>query len=228
MKRGKNITWGIILIIAGVAAVLLAVFPELGIASVPLWKWCAGALLLYWLLKKLIFGENLREHFDIFIPLALLFLLFEKNIAPLIGKEENFVNNWLILGAALLLTAAIYLLFPHKWVIGKKNGHHNRMSESTVYLDASENEPKSVSNSFGEMNVYYQNTDVGDTEQPVRLYAKNSFGELVIHVPADWCVKVKASNALGELSVRDNIVGNGREFILEGSNSFGEISVVSP
>ncbi len=225
MRNMKNLVWGIGLALAGIAVVLFAIFPEYGPVGVPVWKWLVGAILLWWLLRHLLFGFRLRERLDIFLPLGLLFILFESNIAGLIGREEDFVNNWLIIGAAILLTVAVKLIFS-----GKKNHDrtHNSLGETMIYLDAGEKKRNHVSNKLGEMIVCYQNTDVGDVDQAVILHATNRLGELIVKVPQDWNVTVRAENRLGEISFRPNTNPVGREFILEGSNALGEISIESP
>ena len=73
---GKNIFWGILLLLFAVAILLLAIFPEIGPVGVPAWKWLMGLLLASWLLDRLIFGHGLRERLNIFLPLAFLFMLF--------------------------------------------------------------------------------------------------------------------------------------------------------
>lgn len=225
MRNMKKAAWGIILALAGVAVALFAIFPEYGPVGVPVWKWLVGAGLLWWLIDNLIFGHGAREHLDIFLPLGFLFMLFEKNIAGWIGREDDFVNNWLILGAAVLLTVAVKLIFSGKRIRGSS---HNTLAETVIYMDAGEKKRNHVSNRLGEMNVYYQNTDIGDVSQPVILYATNRLGELVVHIPRDWKVTVRAKNRLGDISVRPNTDPAGREFILEGSNALGELAIVSP
>ena len=224
MKNAKKIVWGIVLALVGIAILLFAFFPEYGPVGVPMWKWVAAVLLIWWLLDRLLFGWGIKERLDIFLPLGLLFILFEKHIAPLIGREEDFVNNWMILGAALLLTLAVKLIFSKKIRWGSEN---NALSESLLYLDAGEKKRRWVKNKMGEMNVYYQNTDVGDQNQPVILNVSNKLGAVVVHIPSGWTVTVKAKNRLGSILVRES-PAVGREFILEGSNTLGEISVVSP
>lgn len=225
MRNMKKLVWGILLALAGIAVVLFAIFPEYGPVGVPAWKWLIGAMLLWWLIDHLLFGHGLRERLDIFLQLGFLFMVFESNIAGLIGREDDFVNNWLILGAAILLTIAVKLIFS-----GKK--HHrdeqNAMSSSVIYLDASDGKERTISNKMGDMSVFYQNTDLGDTTKPVRLYVTNKMSNLTIHVPADWTVNVKASNVMGDISVRDSSISGGRLFIVEGSNVMGELAIVSP
>ncbi len=224
--RKNKILWGILLLVAAVGILLFALMPELSLISIPLWKWLAGVVLLYWLLKNAVFGQNLREHLCIFLPLGLLFMVFEKEIARCLGRSDDLANNWLILSAAVLLTAAVCLLFGKG--VGVSKHHHNRLASSVYYLDVQENKKHTVSNSLGETVVFCQNTDVGDNTAPVYLDVNNRLGDTTIHIPPEWSVSLKADNHLGNIQVRPNPLVSGREFILTGSNRLGEINVVSP
>lgn len=225
MSNAKKIIGGILLVLAALSLLVYTFFPELAILQLPLWKWIVGLILVYWTLRNLLFGRSLRKHFDIFLPLALLFMLLERHIAPLIGKSADFVNNWGLLLSAILLTVAVYLLLP-----GKKfrADNVNRFSSKIIYLDASERGVQSVANSFGETEVYLKNTDIPGQDHRVRIVVRNRFGQTIIHVPAEWTVTGSPSNSFGEVSIRADIVDGGRELSVSGSNSFGEFEIVSP
>lgn len=238
MNNKKRVLFGIVLMIAAAGLLILAFIPEAGLAGVEVWKWFVGAVLIYWLFNNLIFGKKLKNHFDVFMPLALLFIVFEEEIAPLLGKEPDFVNNWLIFGVGALLTVGIHLLlggFDRKNVfcgnvkghinIGKK--HDNRFSSSVCYFDLAEGNNHSVSNRLGETNVFFQNTDMGDTETPVTLNVENELGQTTVNVPADWRVTMKVCNELGDVNTRPDLPETTREIIVTGSNRLGELSIES-
>ena len=94
MKTSK-LFWGlgfllaavlIILDIAGIMPTLLSAVGEVSVFSLIL-----GLLLLSYAIVRLCKGRI----DEIFLPLALIFMLFEKNIAFLMGREDtDIINNW--------------------------------------------------------------------------------------------------------------------------------------
>ena len=111
MKTWK-IFFGVGLILIAVVLVLDALGILAPISSavgpVSILACVAGLLLLSYTVAKLIKGKIS----EIFIPLALVFMLFEKNIAFMLGREdENIINNWLILGCAALVSVGFSILF---------------------------------------------------------------------------------------------------------------------
>ena len=224
--RPNKIVWGIIFILAAVGILLVAFVPELQLLGVATWKWFVGALLLFWLLKNLIFGWDLSEHLDIFIPIALLMFVFEKDIAKLLTlKTDNIYNNWLIAGAAILLTIAVKLLFKNKGAT-KHSSRTFRFSDAVTYLDFSNDKEYSVRNKLGETNVYCQNID-GANGLSFTLHVDNSLGELNIHVPDTCDVVVNVHNSLGEVNTRANGTLNVKTINIVGTNKLGEINIVS-
>ena len=84
-----------------------------------------------------------------------------------------------------------------------------------------------ISNSMGELNIFYQNIDVDDTSSPLHLAVKNSFGETVIHVPSDWFVDENIKISFGDVEVRKNADVTTRVINIDGSNRFGEVRIIS-
>lgn len=225
-KNTKRIFWGLVFLALAAGLTLRIFFPDIVWNSgVSAWKWFVGAVLLYWIVSNLVFGRSLRAHFDIFLPLALLFVVFKSDLARLTGAGLEQVNGWGVIGIALLLTIALNLLLGE---IGSKKRSatevDNRYSDSVAYLDLAEKNRFSVFNRMGSTEVYFQNTEAGDAAQPVSLYVDNSFGEMTVHVPGDWRVVSRVGNSLGSVSVRDNPNVFRRELIVEGSNRLGDIS----
>ena len=115
MAKNK-IFWGIILIALAAVLLLYAFLPEFSLAGVSIWQIIAGGAIIYWLINNIFFGNSLAKRLDIFLPLSLLFIVFEKNIAHIVGRPENFANNWIVLAAGILLTIAVYLLCGKKTI----------------------------------------------------------------------------------------------------------------
>ena len=95
-------------IIAGIAiifcAILLLFLPATGI---PVWKAIVGTLFLAW---------AIIDPVDMFIPVAIIFFLFEAPIAYAMGIESgNLVSNWIVIVAAILATVGMNFIIRSKW-----------------------------------------------------------------------------------------------------------------
>ncbi|MGN1047188.1 MAG: hypothetical protein ACI4QZ_01110 [Eubacteriales bacterium] len=233
---GGNLFWGIMLVLAAVALIIYGVGVNFDVIGIPLSKLLIGALLALWILKKLISGRTIFDKLDIFLPLGLLFIVFEKYIAEYIGVEDsNIISNWIVIVAALLFSAAMHMLSDgskkkeyQNDTEGKKSESHRGMAMSGgIYIDAGENKMQFVTNSFGETEVFYQNAELlsGNTAS---LEVVNSFGEVIVHVPAEWNVENHMTCSFGSVEVRRQTVDSEKTLILTGKNSFGSVEIVSP
>ena len=112
--RASKIAWGILIIAIAVFCILQAIgvlgtFTSV-FGEIPVWKLLMGICLVAIVFKnifKLDFG-------GVFVPLAVIFMLFEKNIAFACGIEGDIINNWLVLGCSVLLSVGFGLLFPKR------------------------------------------------------------------------------------------------------------------
>ena len=181
MKLGK-LFWGFGLILAGVLILLDALgvlSPLFGIVGrISILALIAGVLLICVIIKELTQGKIA----SIFIPLALLFMLFEKNVARLFDlPDTNIVSNWLLLLIALLFTIGVSLLLPRNkrsftftFHMNDKDGEdeedddhpgsgHNSasssISASTVYVDCRSFSPSIIENNLGSCTVHFKNPD---------------------------------------------------------------------
>ena len=131
MKFRKRILWGIILLMLTAGLFLSVFFPEISpFYGIAVWKWFLGAVLLYWFIDHAVFGKSLCEHFDVFLPLGLGFMLFKSDIGRLSGVDFDLVNNWAVLGISVLLTVVVHLLF----------GSRSNDSDSTEETSSNNNE----------------------------------------------------------------------------------------
>ena len=242
MKFRKRILWGIILLVLAVGLFLSVFFPEISpFYGIAVWKWFLGAVLLYWFIDHAVFGKSLCEHFDVFLPLGLGFMLFKSDIGRLSGVDFEFINNWAILGISVLLTVVVHLLFGGKRNIHVHCSNHSdataqtcnqskvksSFGQKTIYFDLSDDTSFSASNSMGETTVFFQNSELGDQSQPVRLDLSNSFGAMTVYVPADWKITSYMSTSFGETRLRPNPTSFNRELFVYGSNQFGETKIIS-
>ena len=239
MKNKKRIVFGIVMILLAAGLLFLGFFPELNIfAGIPVWKMILGILLVCCCVDRIVFAEHTAEHFDFIFLLALLFVLFEKEIGAACGKEANFVSPWLVIGASLLLTIGIHALLENGHIIDvefniEKDKDHivtdsdfsSNLSENTVYFDLSEKQQFTAKNRLGELNVYFQNEDLCPEGQDIELCVDNAMGEMDIFVPAGWKVECRVYNKMGAADIEESKGEKTRRIILTGENKMGEVSV---
>lgn len=222
MKK-RNIFWGLAFI--AVAAIFLLDAINISI-EIPFIRIALGIICLAWGISSV-----LKLHLGQFtFSIAFLIMLFEKELAHLMGRsDENIISNVMLLIASGLLAIGFKLLFPKNKVntsgkkILSKRKSKNVFSSAVKYLDCSDLYDEGVSNSFGSFDVYFQNLDCypgGAT-----LVVDNSFGELNLYLPSTWNVKVKVSNSFGHINTYGNNNPEGKEFNIVGNNSFGETNI---
>ena len=120
--KASRIVWGILIIALAVVLILqgigvLGSFTSM-FGVIPIWKVLLGLALL-----AVVISCMVKLRFEgVFLPLAVIFLLFEKNIAFACSIEGDIVNNWLVLGCAVLLSVGFALLIPKR----KRNRKHGK------------------------------------------------------------------------------------------------------
>ena len=232
--KSKKIFWGILLI--ALAGLLLldafGVWEPLAekIGKISIWAMICGAVLLLYIIRSLMHWKISR----IFVPCALLFMLFEENIAVVCGLSKmNIINNWILLLVAVLLTVGFAMIFPAKKV--KKMGccrsistetvgnyAENSLGRAAVYIDSETFSPSHVENNLGASYVYFKNPEAY-TGNGV-LYIENNLGSLVLHIPSAWCAKISVENHFGSLQAPTK--ENGLLLHIKGENNLGSIRIV--
>lgn len=221
--------WGIVLVLAAVLLVLEGLGMGFGAYGVSLWRVALGILLLAWFLKELI-RLNIPA---IFFPAALIFMLFEENIANLLGREDpNIISNWYVLLAALLLTAgfsAIIHTTRKEKVSSFSNGscyNKNSFSGNAVtYVDAAELGNVSIENDFGKTTVYIENKEAYLGNGTIKV--DNSFGEIELHIPSDWYIATDIDSSFGSVYVPMPQNPENPRIDIIGDNDFGSVKIVS-
>ena len=244
MKKNKAIIFGILILIAGIGLLFYAIMPELIIFTVPIWKWILAGAILYWLIKKVVFGKSLAYRLSVFLPLGLAFVLFEKEIGTLIGKGSDFVNNGLVIAAAVLLDVAIMMIFRTRnkkfFSASNKNGETKvttgdskvesvnfKLGSHIYYVDASVQTEVNVVNQVSELKVYYQNTDTGDTSGDLYFNIVNQMGETKIFIPKNWHVELNSDCAMGAVNCRPDGDVLTRTIYIRVKNQMGEVDIIS-
>lgn len=228
--KTENVFWGIGLIVLAVLLILNA----LGI-SAPLSELAGGISLLQIALGILLFSFFLTRIFkkhpsEAIFSLSLLFMLFEKNIAVLMGREDpNIINNWLLLGCAAMIGIGLSLLTPEKKskerIVIHKESNSQRVGGTTKYIDCTDFEQGFVENNLGAYTVHFENIDAyrgGGV-----LHVENNLGSVNIHVPSSWRVDVQIENSLGVVQCPNFRNTDGPLLVIMGENQLGKISVMT-
>lgn len=206
--KGAAVFWGLMLIAAAVLLLADEMGFRLGLYSISAWQVLGGVLCLSWIIK----GIASRSFFSIFFPLAFLVMLFEAQIAGLLGVPGgNLVSNWILLLAALLLTIGFHVLFPFvkkfpaitsSACVTEKNRDkiENAMGAAVTYVDACDLGTYKIDNAMGKTEVFIENAEGYQGEGTIDI--DNAMGHTLLHVPADWQVVVHSECAVGAVQNR--------------------------
>ena len=238
MKNTWKLFWGLSFILVAVLLVLdaLGVFtPLFGVfGTVSIWAIVGGIVLLYFAISQLITG-NIG---NFFVPLAIIFMLFEKNVAYLfhIGDENgNIINNWLLLLVAVMLGVGFSILFSgikrerrhrkheHEWKHGRDTIRvKTNIGSSVRYIDCDGFKYDEVENDVGSCTVFFENVDKYESGGVLNI--ENNVGSTVVTVPGSWNVISKVENNLGSVVVpKPN--PDGPILTVTGENNLGSICI---
>lgn len=224
MKRTR-ILWGLGFIAVSILLILNAVGVTLELPeNFPIWKIVLAAIFTLWALSSLI---KLKIP-SIFFPLTFVVMLFENEIAELLGIEDgNIASVWGFLLIALLLTIGSALLIPKRLIKKKFSGHHCKLSKGNniYYIDCSRPVDESIENNLGACDIFFANPELYDGNGVLRI--ENNLGSTTIHVPSDWNVISKMENNLGSVEIprKENELCT-KGIVLAGENNLGKINVV--
>ena len=237
MKKKKSfghILWGVLFIAAAGLIVLhlLGLLGELGLwtllISVPI---TIGAI--HSLVK--------RQWSGLFFSLAILVFIYRRHIEQ--GVDIS-INLWALFGIATLLSIGFHILFGKrgskvdipfihvghgdfagaKAVDGEKVYFAESFTGTSKYIHSSNLSYVSIQNSFGGMEVHFNQAQLADEGAIVDL--KNSFGGVDLFIPRHWNVSLQVSSFLGGVDCPQKPwVEGAPTIIIQGSNSFGGVDV---
>ena len=225
MSRGRKVFWGMIFIIGALALLVV----KLGyLEGIGFWS----ILFTIALIGVLVDGVISKNFGQILFPLALLVIVHDE----LLGLEA--ITPWPVLGAALLGTIGLNMLFPNmgwkKWnpagfqsedvLDGETISFSNSFGESAKYLSGQEISKVRIKNSFGEMNVYFDGAILKNGVAEV--YVENSFGETVLYIPKEWAVMNDIKAVFGDSGEQGPHIPDGSGTLhVYGKVDFGECAI---
>lgn len=247
MKR--KYLWPITLVVCGVLMLISAIISSAGLVDFPLYKAVIAIPFVAHIVVKGIIG---KRFYTIPIPLTVLFLLFEENIARCAGVESgDLISNWIVILAAILIFIGLaFITFFSSDDREKENGNienhtsKNENSEvvintagagkvstnttgaSTVkYINCHGFVHETVECGMGVCKIFFSNTSEYAGDGTLNLRA-NMGGSIIVCVPADWDVDAKIDNHMGAVKVDDNTpIEGAKKLRIVGENNMGSVHV---
>lgn len=231
-----RIFWGVLLLI-GAAALVLGQMGYLGdvLKGISVWDILLTIFFVVTLLEgilKIRIGEAL-------FSIAFLIIVHDE----LLGLEA--ITPWPVLGAALLGTIGLKMIFPKA---GKKHGakvvingvakekgiceetrkgnsisYENVFSSAVKYV-AGEFSNVDVENAFGSMQVYF--TDALPAGGSASVNVQSAFGSVVLYVPSSWKVVCKTEHIFGSTGEKGQCNLDGENVLyISGEAVFGSFQI---
>lgn len=232
MKTTWKIFWGVGFVLVAVALILDALGILAGIISpfgeVSILALAAGLLLLAYAISRLFKGAV----GEIFIPLSLIFMLFEKNIAFLMGREDtDIINNWLLLACAGMLWIGFSILLSgvkkkkRFKLFYKDNSHHSSgtFGSTVKYINCDGFKYESVENNLGSYTIFFENVEKYQGGGVLEI--ENNLGSMTINVPSTWKIDTRIESSLGGSSKPRNDSSSGPDLTIKGDNNLGGVNI---
>lgn len=235
-KNGEKIFWGVFFILGAVFLLVSKMGYLQGISVLTLFL---AVLFAACLIKSIIHVKFA----GILFSLAFLAILFDE---PL-GIEA--ITPWPVLGAALLGSIGLNLLFKGKWnckwnsgefprhakdavdveseVIGEDANYmkyETTFGDSIKYVNSDDFKRLDLECTFGGMKVYFDNAIIQGGSAVVEL--KVAFAGIELYVPKSWQVVNHTSAAFGGVHEKNHPQTTGTPtLVLNGSLSFGGVEI---
>ncbi len=220
MKKHLNYektTLGLLLVLCAVVIILDALGIALGFFNgISATTLIFGSIVLVWFITNLIKLKIPK----LFLPLAILFILFEKHIASALSlNSSNIIDNWIVILVAILLECGFSMLIPKRT---KKFRFHK-----SFYIDTDSG------NSTNEFNTDSSNstkeTFNENNEEEGSSHHKYSMSSSTVYIDCTTFISETVSNEMGSCDIYftnvDKYAGNG---VLTVFNRLGSMDVHVP
>ncbi|MBO4356296.1 MAG: hypothetical protein J5850_05535 [Clostridia bacterium] len=244
MKTYSRVFLGIILLLAAAALICLSFFPQINLfMDIPVWKIILCVLLVYLIVAQFVNKSAIRDKFLIFVKLACIFILLKPHIFEAAGIDVSKVNNWIVILAAVLIDLAIIMIFKKNYsgssnnnrgdfgsgISSGSNGgserYESKFSSRVYNLDATKSKHY-VMSVFGNMDVYFKNTEIDVPGEEITLTVENKFGNTDITVPSTWNVVCNVQYTFGDVENKcTEPKFPGKTITINGYSKFGHVCV---
>lgn len=232
--KNRNWFWGISFLLAAVLMIAsqTGAFGDIGVLSI-----LATLLLVTMFVQGIIY----RNFFIIFLPVSFLYMIYRE---PL---NLPVISPWLLLIAAVFAATGLSIIFHSpktKTYYHKTEQKDEIFSDSIEYTDEKNPYAKAAFSStskylhsecleggkfiasFGELNVYFDQTQL--SPEGAKIYLECSFGSINLYIPRHWRVVDNVNVTLGGINFSrkgTDIAQDAPRLILTGSVQFGEIEI---
>ena len=234
-KKGKFRPWkiffgvGLVLVALSLLLDATGLFAPLATAlgGVSVFAVIAALLLFVFIILRLCRGKV----GEIFVPLAVIFMLFEDNLAFLLGRAgQDIINNWLLLGCAVMLWIGFAILFSglkkkKKKKLAEEFGHVSSGSVGSFVkiINCDGFKYESIENNLGSYTIHFENVEA--YESGGVLMIDNNLGSMVINVPSGWCIVSDIESSIGASSKPSEENPDGPVLTVKGENNLGSVSI---
>lgn len=231
-----NVVWGL-LFIAAAGLIILQMFGMLGELNV----WALAISII--VAAGVIACAIKMAWFGMFLLLAALAYIYR---VPIENMLEVGLNIWALLGIAVLLSIGFQILFgsskkkKHKdWVnvqlnhdvkhtiedaSGEKVYFSERFTGASKYIKSDNLSFVGIENSFGGMEVYFENAVLSPEGAVVEI--ENKYGGLELYIPGGWNIVNNVSNfGGGTHNPKASWTESAPTLTLQGTNKFGGIDI---
>ena len=236
-RQMKKVFWGVLFLLGALALLLgkMGYLEELGFWSV---------FFSIVLVGILIDGVLRRSFGEILFPLAGLIIVNDE----LLHLEE--ITPWPVLGAALLGTIGLSIIFPgrKRWKMhagsrhlqevirdgadtdsgeilsGDKIHYEVSFGDAIKYIAGQDVSKVFLECSFGNLEVYFNDAVLKDNEANVAVEC--SFGNMELYIPATWKVIMKIDSSFGGVEESGHCDPNSENTLfVKGEVAFGHLMI---
>ncbi len=234
MENARKIFWGVLLL-AGAVVLIVERLGYLTWGGIGFWNILFSVLLVGWFIDGIV-----RLNYGMILFSAAFFVIVNDR---LLGLEA--ITPLPVLGAALLGTLGLNLIFPTKnryerhWkkhrtgiesgvrgetLDGEEIHYEVNFNESVKYVTSQHLSYAHLESSFGSLTVYFGEAQFMDGE--AELKADVSFGSMVICVPRTWRVTMKMDTPFGSAREQGHCDPNGENHLdIYGTVAFGSLEI---
>lgn len=233
----NKLFWGLLFLVGAVCLLLsrLGYWPTINNISV------YGIVLTIFFIWVIIEGIHYGNFFFILFGLALIGIQYDNAL------HITALTPWTLLGAALLASIGLTIIFPHtshkhkkkfekfefadtgKKIFTNEDGEvlhfKNSFGASIKYVNTDALVNASIENSFGEIKVYFDNAVIKNGTADINLEV--SFGAAILYVPKTWNIENHVKTSFGSLHEQNSNQSPGCPTLrLYGEIAFADVTIV--
>lgn len=233
--KHTRVLWGMFFILAAVYLVIsqMGLVPKVGVFSI---------ILTVFMIWMFIEGVRRVNFFEILFAVAFVLIIYDKPLGI------TAYTPWTVLGAALLLSIGLSMIFQ-----GKKNKHwsvnmghrdndfaedssdekredgervrcENNFGSAIRYINSDNFCEANLENNFGNLAVYFDNAVIQNPVAYVKI--DNNFGETKLYIPRSWKIEEQLDRSCGNVVYHGKNEATSQAVLrLEGDTSFGAIQI---